>query len=227
MAITRATFPLPDVEDPITAPFFAGAARGELTIPHCGSCDRFVWYPEPTCPACGGAPVWTAVSGRGTLFSWAVVRRPFLPAFAEMVPFVTGLVALAEDPTVRVPTLVVPADAALTPALFPLLRTLSPAESCRITWHPDRAPIEWRAASVASAAGTGTAAAEAAGPCALRLALEGPAPAADTLARASASASCALRRAISLCSGVSEGPDRKSTRLNSSHVALSRMPSSA
>jgi uncharacterized OB-fold protein len=50
---------------------------------------------------------WTPVSGRGTLFSWAVVRRALVPAFAEKVPFVTGLVALAEDPAVRVVTNVV------------------------------------------------------------------------------------------------------------------------
>ncbi|MFM8237675.1 MAG: Zn-ribbon domain-containing OB-fold protein [Actinomycetota bacterium] len=110
MAITRATFPLPDVDDPLTAPYFAGAARGELVVPRCAACARFVWYPEPTCPACGAEPVWTPVSGRGTLFSWAVVRRPFLPAFAGMVPFVTGLVALAEDPAVRIPTLVTGTD---------------------------------------------------------------------------------------------------------------------
>ena len=35
MAIKRAEFPLPDVEDELTAEFFAGAARGELVIPRC------------------------------------------------------------------------------------------------------------------------------------------------------------------------------------------------
>ena len=116
MAITRASFPLPDVDDPLTAPFFAAAARGELAIPHCAPCDRYVWYPESECPGCGTAPSWRAVSGRGTLFTWAVVERPFLPAFAAMVPFITGLVALAEDASVRVPTLVVGSDpAALVP----------------------------------------------------------------------------------------------------------------
>jgi uncharacterized OB-fold protein len=110
VAITRADFPLPDVHDPLTAPFFAAAARGALAIPRCATCDRFVWYPESPCPGCGRNPEWTDVSGRGSLFSWAVVRRPFLPAFAEMVPFVTGLVALTEDPAVRVATLVVGSD---------------------------------------------------------------------------------------------------------------------
>jgi len=32
MAIKRADFPLPDVDDPLTREFFEGAARGELMI---------------------------------------------------------------------------------------------------------------------------------------------------------------------------------------------------
>ena len=112
MAIKRADFPLPDTEDEITAPFYAGAARGELLIPRCEQCGEFVWYPEPACPRDGSSPVWTRVSGRGSLFSWAVVHRAFLPAFADKVPFVTALVALEEDPRVRVPTYIVDADPA-------------------------------------------------------------------------------------------------------------------
>lgn len=112
MAIQRADFPLPDVEDPIVAPFFAGAAAGELRITRCAGCAQYVWYPEGGCPACGGALEWVTVSGRATLFSWVVVRRPFLPAFVEMVPFVTALVALDEDPAVRLCTLVVDSEPA-------------------------------------------------------------------------------------------------------------------
>ena len=113
MAIKREDFPLPDDDDPVTAPFFAGAASGELLIPRCDACGEFVWYPAPSCP-CGaeGTPVWTAVSGRATLFSWAVVQRAFLPAFEDMVPFVTALVALEEDARVRLPTYIVDADPA-------------------------------------------------------------------------------------------------------------------
>jgi uncharacterized protein len=110
MAIKRADFPLPDVDDPLTAEFFAGAARGELVIPCCDSCGQWVWYPEPTCPACQGQLTWTATTGNGRLFSWAVVQRPFLPAFVDMIPFVTALVSLEEAPEVRIVTYVVDAD---------------------------------------------------------------------------------------------------------------------
>jgi uncharacterized OB-fold protein len=107
MAIKRDDFPLPDAADPLTAPFFAGAAHGELLITRCDTCGEYVWYPQAACPRDGGNLTWTAMSGRGTLFTWAVVRRAFLPAFTERVPFVTALVALAEDPAVRLCTYVV------------------------------------------------------------------------------------------------------------------------
>jgi len=110
VAIRRDDFPLPDVDDPLTAPYFAGAARGELMITRCDACDRYVWYPDVECPHCRGELTWAPVSGDGTLFSWAVVRRAFLPAFAEQVPFVTALVAIEEDPAVRLPTYLVDAD---------------------------------------------------------------------------------------------------------------------
>lgn len=127
MAITRRDFPLPDVDDPRTAEFFAGAARGELRIPRCDGCGRSVWYPRDTCPFCGAAPVpWATMSGRGSLFSWAVVRRAFLPAFADMVPFVTALVALDEDPTVRVVSYLVDCEPERLHAGMPLRAEFRP-----------------------------------------------------------------------------------------------------
>jgi len=111
MALKRADFPLPDLSDERTAEYFAGAARGELVVPRCDACNRFVWYPEKECPSCGGGPLtWTPVSGRGRVFTWTVVERAFLPAFEEMVPFVTGLIALDEDPSVRIVSYIVDCD---------------------------------------------------------------------------------------------------------------------
>ena len=110
MAIKRADFPLPDAADELVGGFFAGAAHGELCIPRCVACTRWCWYPEPACPACAGRLEWSATSGRATLFSWAVVWRAFLPAFADIVPFVTALVALEEDPAVRIVTMIIDVD---------------------------------------------------------------------------------------------------------------------
>jgi len=111
--ITRAAFPLPDLTWPSTAQFWAGAARHELLIPVCDTCGRFRWYPVAHCLWCDGEPyTWERVSGRGTLFSWVVVTHAFLPHFADLVPMVPALVALDEDPSVRVPTRMVDCDPA-------------------------------------------------------------------------------------------------------------------
>jgi uncharacterized protein len=107
----RPEFPLPDTTWAPTAEFWAGAARHELRIPHCGRCGRACWYPRERCRDCGGSSfTWRTMSGRGTLFSWVVVTHAFLPHFGDLVPFVPGLVALDEDPAVRVATRVVDVD---------------------------------------------------------------------------------------------------------------------
>ena len=128
MAIRRDDFPLPDVDDPLTAPYFAGAARGELMSTRCESCDRFVWYPDERCAYCGGELTWTPVSGAATLFSWAVVRRAFLPAFEDRVPFVTALVVLDEDPAIRLCTYLVDTAPENLLADVPVAVTFRPLE---------------------------------------------------------------------------------------------------
>ena len=86
-------FPLPDPAFGPTRPFFEAAALGELRIPRCEACHRFAWYPPERCPACAGSLAWEATSGRGTVYSFAVVRRPLgYPAVADskiVVPFFT------------------------------------------------------------------------------------------------------------------------------------------
>ncbi len=125
--ITRAAFPLPDVTWPMTAGFWAGAAAGELRIPVCGVCSRFRWYPKAHCQHCDAELfTWTAVSGKGTLFSWVVVTHAFLPQFADLTPFVPALVALEEDPTVRVPTRMVHCDPGLLAFDMPVTVTFEP-----------------------------------------------------------------------------------------------------
>lgn len=127
MAVRRDDFPLPDVHDERTAPFFAGASRGELVIPRCDSCEAWCWYPATTCSRCSSELfTWTAVSGRGRLYSWAVVRRAFLPAFADKVPFVSALVSLEEDVAVRIVSYVVDCDPAALVAGQPVQAVFRP-----------------------------------------------------------------------------------------------------
>ena len=104
----RADFPLPDTEWEPTREYWAAAARGELAIPRCDACDAYAWYPRDACETCGRSSfTWTAMTGRGRLFAWTVVRHAFLPQFSNDVPYVPGLVALDEDPAVRIVTRIV------------------------------------------------------------------------------------------------------------------------
>ena len=100
----RDEFPLPDLTEPLTGPFWEHAQRGVLAIPKTPD-GRWHWYPKT-------ADVeWVPVSGRGTVFSWTEVHQVFLPAFADQVPYLTGIVALEEDPSVRLATRFVDCDA--------------------------------------------------------------------------------------------------------------------
>jgi uncharacterized OB-fold protein len=92
-----ATRPLPDVNDPLTAPFWAAARESRLTVQRCESCGALRWLPAPICPEClttGGT--WADMSGAGTVWSYTVYRRAMNPAFADAVPYTVALVELAE-----------------------------------------------------------------------------------------------------------------------------------
>ncbi len=104
-------FPIPDPDFEPTRPFFEGAARGALVIPRCSRCGRFQWTPPERCRDCGGeALAWVPTSGRGTVFSFAIVRRALLRHFAPLVPYAAGIVTLAEDPALRLVTRFVDCD---------------------------------------------------------------------------------------------------------------------
>lgn len=90
------TFPLPRLDEPLTAPFWSAAQSSRLVMPR--DADGWQWYPKTT------DLEWVEVSGRGTVFSWSEVHQVFLPAFAGDVPFLTGLVTLDEDPSLRLAT---------------------------------------------------------------------------------------------------------------------------
>jgi uncharacterized protein len=82
--------------------FFDAAARGELRIQACTSCDRLRFPPRPICPWCRStASTWRKVSGRGRIWSFAVPHPPLLPPFAERAPYNVVVVELEDDPLIR------------------------------------------------------------------------------------------------------------------------------
>jgi uncharacterized OB-fold protein len=88
--------------DAWNAPFWEGCREGELRVQRCSATNRLIFPPRPFYPnAPRSAPEWTAVSGRGSIWSFAVPHPPLLPAYAEMAPYNVVAVALEEDPRVR------------------------------------------------------------------------------------------------------------------------------
>lgn len=83
--------------DPLTAPFWAAATRGELLIQHCDVCGRFQFYPRPFCLNCQADTVsWVAAAGTGTIYSLTMVQVPVVPDLAP--PYLVALVELDEGP---------------------------------------------------------------------------------------------------------------------------------
>lgn len=96
------TFLLPDIEDPDGRPFWEGTAKGELRVQHCAACRRPRIPPRPMCPWCNSlGNEWKAMSGHGTIWSFIVPHPPLLPAYAELAPYNVIVVALEDDPALR------------------------------------------------------------------------------------------------------------------------------
>ena len=94
--------PLPELT-PWTEWFWTSGADGTLRIQGCTDCGTLVHPPVPVCPVCrsrSSAP--TAVSGRATVVGYTVNQHQWHPEFP--VPYVIAVVALAEDPNVRLTT---------------------------------------------------------------------------------------------------------------------------
>jgi uncharacterized OB-fold protein len=77
--------------------FWEGAHRGELRIQRCADCGKHQHYPRSLCSHCGSdAIAFVTASGRGTVYSFTVVRQNGVPPFNERVPFVVAAVDLDE-----------------------------------------------------------------------------------------------------------------------------------
>ena len=89
--------PLPDVNDPVTAPFWAAARESRLAVQRCDRCGALRWQPAPICPQClqsGGT--WVDLSGSGRVYSFTVYHRAMHPGFADLVPYTVAMVQLDE-----------------------------------------------------------------------------------------------------------------------------------
>lgn len=92
--------PAPTVS-PEARPYWEAAAQGRLLLPSCDACDLVIWYPRGVCPACGSTRItWEEASGRGTVYSYTVVRRGGVGPYRGAEPYVLAYVELEEGPIV-------------------------------------------------------------------------------------------------------------------------------
>ena len=70
-----------------------------FSLPRCGDCGKFHFYPKPVCPHCQGAKLaWAPASGRGEVYSHSTVHRAPSPAFKDDVPYVIAIVKTDDGP---------------------------------------------------------------------------------------------------------------------------------
>lgn len=88
-------YPLPDLSDAVTRPFWEGASRGKLMLQRDRRTGATHWPPKPLYWA-GGDLEWFEASGGGEVYTYVVGYAPFLPAFEHLLPLVMAVVQTDE-----------------------------------------------------------------------------------------------------------------------------------
>jgi uncharacterized protein len=94
--------PSPDGE---SAPYWAAVKAHRFELPHCATCGLWIFPPRALCPACWIEPAWTAPSGRGTVYTYTIMRDSFMKGFPP--PYVVAQVELEEQAGLRLITNIV------------------------------------------------------------------------------------------------------------------------
>src|SRR5436190_21819113 len=90
--------PIPQPDD-ASRPFFEGAQRGELIIQRCTTCGAYLAPASRVCTECLSESLeWSPVSGRATLFTFAIMYQRYHPGFFDEIPYNIAVVELEEGP---------------------------------------------------------------------------------------------------------------------------------
>jgi uncharacterized OB-fold protein len=81
----------------VTQPFWEATRRQELVLQWCTACEKPIFYPRESCPACPKSRLeWRPASGRGEVYAVTVEHRPQLSTRRSEEPFAVALIDLEE-----------------------------------------------------------------------------------------------------------------------------------
>jgi len=105
MSAQERKIPAPPVSSE-TQPFWDAAAEGRLMIKKCAGCGQAHYYPRALCPFCGSDRTeWLRASGRGTIYSYSVMRRvpvPYALAYVTLEEGVTMMTNIVDGDLDRI-----------------------------------------------------------------------------------------------------------------------------
>jgi uncharacterized OB-fold protein len=87
--------PVPDAE---WSPYWAATLEGRLVVQRCTACGHAQLYARAHCLVCRHPVEWVDSAGRGTVYSFTVIRQNPSRSFRHLLPFVVALVDLDEGP---------------------------------------------------------------------------------------------------------------------------------
>ena len=87
------------VPDELDKPFWDACNEERLVIQHCTACDRLQHPPERACAQCGSRDNlgWKEMSGRGTIYTYAVMHDTNVPLLYSDQPFNAAVISLLDD----------------------------------------------------------------------------------------------------------------------------------
>lgn len=91
--------PLPKLNELDTGEFWQATANKEFRYQQCANCGTIMWHPRAHCTGCvDGDLRWKVSAGKGTIYSFSVVRLSYHPFFRTKVPYAVAYVDLDEGP---------------------------------------------------------------------------------------------------------------------------------
>lgn len=96
-ALSKPAHPPAPKADLDSAFYWDGLRQHKLLMQCCSDCRRFRFPPMPVCPFCASPrSELSEAAGRGSIYSWIVVRRAFDAAFRDQVPYTLATIDLEE-----------------------------------------------------------------------------------------------------------------------------------